>query len=175
MVLNKWFIFTTACYGLEDYSSRNISSTSRASFDFTRRGAKKSRKSVGDLVSKTWALKVSALKGIWIKCARFESLDAGCVASFGKLRCSFVRGTASLETFFCVPNSSGYSNWSHKWRIPRVEFRVFVSVITGETVHVFRGKISLECVNVVLVAVLGGGGGGRREKGGWGEGTIKKL
>jgi hypothetical protein len=37
-------------------------------------------------------------------------------------------------------------------------------VIAGETVHVFRENISLECVNVVLVAVLGrGGGGGRRE------------
>tara|TARA_Y100000994_G_scaffold5387_1_gene5105 strand:- start:17 stop:217 length:201 start_codon:yes stop_codon:yes gene_type:complete len=33
-------------------------------------------------------------------------------------------------------------------------------VIAGETVHVFRENISLECVNVVLVAVLGGGGGG---------------
>ena len=36
-------------------------------------------------------------------------------------------------------------------------------IIAGETVHVFRENISLECVNVVLVAVLGGGGGGRRE------------
>ena len=36
-------------------------------------------------------------------------------------------------------------------------------MIAGEKVHVFRESISLECVNVVLVAVLGGGGGGRRE------------
>ena len=36
-------------------------------------------------------------------------------------------------------------------------------MVADETVHVFRENISLECVNVVLVAVLGGGGGGRRE------------
>ena len=33
-------------------------------------------------------------------------------------------------------------------------------MIAGETVHVFRENISLECVNVVLVAMFGGGGGG---------------
>ena len=36
-------------------------------------------------------------------------------------------------------------------------------MVADETVHVFRENISLECVNFVLVAVLGGGGGGRRE------------
>jgi hypothetical protein len=46
-------------------------------------------------------------------------------------------------------------------------------VIAGETVHVFRENISLECVNVVLVAVSGGGG--EEEGRGRRQGTIKKL
>ena len=44
-------------------------------------------------------------------------------------------------------------------------------MIAGETVHVFRENISLECVNVVLVAVLGGGG--EKMGGGGGKGQLR--
>ena len=36
-------------------------------------------------------------------------------------------------------------------------------MVAGETVNVFREIISLERINVVVVAVLEGGGGGKRE------------
>ena len=45
-----------------------------------------------------------------------------------------------------------------------------IAGVAGETVHVFRENISLECVNVVLVAVLGGGG--EEEGRGRRQGTI---
>jgi len=47
-------------------------------------------------------------------------------------------------------------------------------VVAGETVNVFREIISLERINVVVVAVLEGGGGGKREEGG-GSDNWKEL
>ena len=45
-------------------------------------------------------------------------------------------------------------------------------MVADETAHVFRENISLECVNVVLVAVLGGGG--EEEGRGRRQGTLVK-
>ena len=68
---------------------------------FSLRLVGRPERSAGDLVSKTWALIVSALRGILINCARFESLDASCAASLGRLPCSTLRGTiSSHEAFF---------------------------------------------------------------------------
>ena len=47
-------------------------------------------------------------------------------------------------------------------------------MVAGETVNVFREIISLERINVVVVAVLEGGGGGKREEGG-GSDNWKEL
>ena len=60
-------------------------------------------------MSKTWAPVVSALKGIVIICARFESLDASCAASLVRLPCSTLRGTiSSHEAFFrFFPDGTG--------------------------------------------------------------------